>query len=106
MLNKKNTLKTWNCFVCRKDNFPFMHMDDIDFLKGSFNSNFHCVCQNQSQSAKNNNHDILEKLELCELNSSHHHSDSQFDIDENLILKNNFKYYATHDFHKLLKRKC
>ena len=45
MLNKKNTLKTWNCFICQKDNFLFMDMNDIDFLEGSFNSNFDCVRQ-------------------------------------------------------------
>ena len=41
-----------------------MDMDDIDFFEGSFDSNFDCVCQNQNQSAKNDNYDILEKLEL------------------------------------------
>ena len=83
-----------------------MDMDDTDFLEGSFNYNFDCVRQKQNQSAKNDNYDILEKkLEYCELNSSHHHSNSELDIDENLTLKNNFKYYTTRDFHKLLKRK-
>ena len=105
MLSKKNTLKTWNCFICQKDNFPFMDMDDIDFLEGSFNSNFDSVCQNQNKIEKDDNYDILEKLELCELNSSHHQLNNELDIDENLTLKNNFKYYKTHDFHKLLKRK-
>ena len=105
MLNKKNTLKTWNCFICQKDNFPFMDTDDIDFLEGSFKSNFDCVCQNQNKIEKDDNYDILEKLELCELNSSHHQLNNELDIDENLTLKNNFKYHTTHDFHKLLKRK-
>ena len=105
MLNKKNILKTWNCFICQKDNFRFMDMDDIDFLEGSFNSNFDCVCQNQNKIEKDDNYDILEKLELCELNSSHHQLNNELDIDENLTLKNNFKHYTTHDFHKLLKRK-
>ena len=80
-------------------------MDDIDFLERSFNSNFDCVCQNQNKIEKDDNYDILEKLELCELNSSHHQLNNELDIDENLTLKNNFKHYTTHDFHKLLKRK-
>ena len=82
-----------------------MDMDDIDFLERSFNSNFDCVCQNQNKIEKDDNYDILEKLELCELNSSHHQLNNELDIDENLTSKNNFKYYTTHDFHKLLKRK-
>ena len=90
MLNKKNTLKTWNCFICQKDNFPFMDMDDIDVLEGPFNSNFDCVCQNQNKIEKDDNYDILEKLELCELNSSHHQLNNELDIDEDLTPKNNF----------------
>ena len=75
-----------------------MDVDDVDFLEGSFKSNFDCVCQNQNQNGKNDNYNILEKLELCELNSSHHHPNSELNIDENLTLKNNLKHFTTHDF--------
>ena len=84
--------------------FRFVSSNIISLAEG-FNSNETCPCSTVTQE--------LNELELrqtvseldfnrLELNDAHPNSDN--DVDNNVNLKCNFKYYSTHEFHKLQRK--
>ena len=104
--SKINIIKNWECLSCMMDKFAFTGMEDEDILLANFNSNFHCPCENREipQQVKNSAY----KFNL----SKYKDNDKSFDImpdalnniDDTFDLLPSFKYYQTHDFHKLLNK--
>ena len=95
-------LKNWYCSSCCENLFPFNSLNNFELIAEGFNSNETCPCTTLTHE--------LNELELTqtiseldfnrlELNDAHPNSNN--DIHENVNLKCNFKYYSTHEFHKL-----
>lgn len=89
------TSEQWFCINCRSNIFPFHSTQDI--LLDGFNSNELC-----SEATKDlTGYECLETitdLKLDKLDLNHFHPNTDNDIDQNLNLNTNFKYYTTHEF--------
>ena len=87
----KIDLNKWECSTCLKEKFPFVltSLEEIKWMNFNSNSDLNC-CSNSSPSDLN----IL-------LNSlTDDNTNSEFSDPDNII-KNNFKYYDIHQFHKM-----
>ena len=99
------------CTSCLKDTFPFYDCDTESLINETFNSNYDCICQSKSHlDSFMSNSNLLKSadskntfLNLNELNFNIQNKQSELDPDEGLINVTNFKYYTTHEFHKLVK---
>ena len=102
-LDEKLNSNEYLCISCSKDTFPFFDYENESLIAESFNSNYDCICKemNLSQHETNDNYEIL--LNLNKLSFNEHNKYSELDPDEGIINLNNFKYYSTHSFHKLIK---
>ena len=86
--------------MCNSENFPFFDIDNTDLLENCFNSNFSCKCLTSKNLTLNPEKD-MKLLNLKELNFQKDTHFSQFDPDEHIVDPTEFKYYTTHEFHKL-----
>ena len=100
------------CTTCLKDTFPFYDCDIESLINETFNSNYDCICQGKSHlDSLMSNSNVLKSadskntfLNLNGLNFNIQSKQSELDPDEGLINVTNFKYYTTHEFHKLAKK--
>ena len=86
--------------MCNSENFPFFDIDNTDLLENSFNSNFSCKCLTSKNLTLNPEKD-MKLLNLNELNFQKDTHFSQFDPDQHIVDPTEFKYYPTHEVHKL-----
>ena len=86
--------------MCNSENFPFFGIDNTDLLENCFNSNFSCKCL-ASKNLTLNPEKEMKLLNLKELNFQKDTHFSEFDPDEHIVDPTEFKYYTTHEFHKL-----
>ena len=89
----KTDLSNWECVSCLHLKFPFTNisLEELNWL--SFNSNSNCSC-----SSNTNPSDLNILINSLTTNDSDNHPDDPYD---NIDIKPNFKFYDTHDFHKL-----
>ena len=93
---KKNTDNDfWLCLNCRQDIFPFINLTDSGLIGLTFNLNTECLCSTFISKSKL---DHLPKLEITE-SSSKIPFLLNANVDQNIPLNLNFKYYSVHDFH-------
>ena len=93
----------WECLSYMHEKIPFNTTDDKALLKEAYNSNFSCKCQTTSDYC-------LEKSKyVFKYNVSNSKKDTFFtnavDINDQILndftIKQNFKYYQNHEFHKI-----
>ena len=100
------THKYWFCSRCRDNIFPLNSVkDNQDILSSNFNSNELCPCNDVTIDPTD--YECLKtitELNLDKLDLNHYHPNADNDIDHNLNLNTNFKYYTTHEFHKLSRK--
>ena len=88
--------KLGNVPSCLKDKYPYADIDNEELLIYSFNSNLKWLCPTD----KNKTYNLNTILTSHNNDKDTPHNE---DLYENYIdLKPNFKYYETHDFHKLI----
>ena len=90
--------------MCNIYDWNFSVYTDFELEKLSFNSNFTCSClQKDSYSNIHENYlnNILNLKELMWINKNPHYSAK--DPNVNVADPNCFKYYLSHEFHKLNK---
>ena len=94
----------WRCLSCMNNIFPFNKLEDQELKTLSFNSLYDCKCK--SNSIEEPYFQIIEKLELNKSVHNENSIESNNDIDSQLPSTNDFDYYDTHKFHKLLNNKA
>ena len=90
---------------------PLYDCDIDSLINETFNSNYDCICQSKSYlDSFMSNSNVLKSadnkttfLNLNELNINIQSRQSELEQDDGLINVTNFKYYTTHEFHKLVK---
>ena len=95
----------WFCIYCRNNTFPFNSIDTRDILSDKFNSNEICSCYDATKDLTD--YECLETitdLNLDKLDLNQFHPNADNDIDQNLNLNTDFKYYSTREFHKLNRK--
>ena len=75
------------------NNLPFYSIDTNEIIELSFNSNYDCLCPNESC----NYFDSLPKLNL--ISNLFNIPSLATDVENNLLHQVNFKYFLVHDFH-------
>ena len=85
----------WECRECHKDKFPLNNIDNDELIMLSFNSNLDCTCTTNHNTSLNNLNTILTSRTDKDFPHNGELNDNYPD------LMPNFKYYETHDFHKL-----
>ena len=75
------------------NNLPFYSIDTNEIIKLSFNSNYDCLCPNESC----NYFDLLPKLNL--ISNLFNIPSLATDVENNLLHQVNFTYFSVHDFH-------
>ena len=88
------------CSECNSENFLFFEINNNDLLENYFNSNFSCKCHTNRNMTINPEKDV-KLLNLKELNFQKDSHYAQLDPDEHIDDPTEFKYYTTHEFHKL-----
>ena len=91
------------CITCSKEIFPLYQCDYDEIINNSFNSNFICIC-NENQPLLSAVTELKKDtyLNLNDvLNNSGKDNHCNYDPNENILNTIDFKYYSTHDFHKL-----
>ena len=88
-------IKTWTCLNCQSEIFPLHSLEREELITLSFNSNAECFC-----SKKISNH-RLDTLPCFDVMTSIDKNPNlrSIDIDLQLPIATNFKYYSAHDFH-------
>ena len=84
--------------------FPFSKLDDHELKALNFNSLYDCNCK--SNFIDEPYFPIIEKLQLDKSIHNENSRHSRDDIDHQLPSANDFDYYDTHKFHKLLNNKA
>ena len=89
---------------CVKEALPFFDYDYDSLIAETFNSNCDCICTKRSHLEHNTSDADYEIfLNFNELSFNEHNKHFDFDPDEGLVSANNFQYYSTHAFHKLIR---
>ena len=105
ILNLGADAQQWLCPSCRDHVFPCTSVHAQDILSSNFNSNELCPCNDVTKDLTD--YECLEtitELNLDTLDLNHFHPNADNDIDQNLNLNANFKFYTKHEFHKLTKK--
>ena len=93
------------CLSCSRETFPFFDCDYDSLIAETFDSNYDCKCKEKPHLEHNNpekSYGIL--LNLNELNYDDNlNKHSEFDPKVGITSFNNFRYYSTHEFHKLIR---
>ena len=102
ILNLSADAQHWFCPPCRNNMSSFNSAGIQDILSNNFNSNLLCPCKDLTKGLTD--YECLEtitelKLSKLDLNQFHPYADN--DIDHNLNINSDFKYYTTHQFNKL-----
>ena len=101
--NRSITRQHWFCVNCRNNIFPFNSANPRDILSDSFNSNE--LCNDASKDLTEYKClETITELKLDKLDLNHFHPNADNDIDQNLNFDIDFKYYTTHEFHKLSRK--
>ncbi len=97
-------IEQWFCKSCRDDAFPFNSIENHEILPDNFNSNEYCACNGTRDLTDYDCLDTINELNLNKLNLNNFHPNFDNDIDHNLNVNSNFKYYTIHEFHKLYNK--
>lgn len=100
----QNVVTKSSCLSCREGIFPFSSIRTNELHALTFNSNMECNCSQLVEDCDitlTNEMIQLEELDMNKLGINANHPNFDNDIDNNLNLKCDFKYYLNHDFHKL-----
>ena len=101
---EENMKQNYLCLSCVKEALPFFDYDYDSLIAETFNSNYDCICTKKNHLEHNTSDADYEIfLNLNELSFNEHNKHFDFDPDEGLVSANNFQYYSTHAFHKLVR---
>ena len=99
ILNLGADAQQWLSLSCCDHVFPFNSVHAKDILSSNFISNELCPCNDVTKDLTD--YECLEtitELNLDKLDLNHFHPNADNEIDQNLNLNANFKFYTTHEF--------
>ena len=102
ILDLANCNFNFECTSCLTDKFLFVLQDNLGIQKQSFNSNFLCKCQKTLHSDIHEHKYIFNyKFSNSDKNNENNIVDFNDKHLDNLVTQPDFKYYQSHEFHKL-----
>ena len=88
-------IKTWTCLNCQSEIFLLHSLEREELIALSFNSNAECLCSTKISNHRQDTLPCFDVMTSIDKNPNLH----SIDIDLNLPIATNFKYYSAHDFH-------
>ena len=99
----KRTKNVWECSKCYENKFPFHNLGDDVLNHDAFNSNWSCQCK--SKTSIQIDSEVLRLVINFNNQENNDFTSPLFTFDDNVesfhSIEPDFKYYSTHEFHKL-----
>ena len=94
-------IENWECPSCKKAKFSFSDLDNRTIEKEVFDSNFPCKCSRDTSFTTKRGKFTFKQKQSQENRDKKTKLSKIIEFLDEHVLTPNFKYYQTHDFHKL-----